>query len=243
MCTVTWIHRPGGYELCFNRDELKTRLIAHPPSIHRESRLHYIAPIDADAGGTWIGVNQFGITICLLNFYHAAMNRQLSAEDYTSRGLLVKSLLTHETLSDIFGQYSKAELRQFRPFKLLAIGPESAVQGLVWDGTNAEIARNPEPPLSSSSFLSEQVIEQRRRLFREIRAREGNASEALIDYHRSHFPEKGPFSVCMHREEAHTVSFSRVVVTAEHITFHYTSGAPCETPFLEPVSMARVAGG
>lgn len=243
MCTVTWLHRPDGYELCFNRDELKTRLIAHPPSIHHEDGLHYIAPIDADAGGTWIGVNQFGITVCLLNYYHAAMNRQLSAADYTSRGLLVKSLLTHDTLSDIFARYSDAELRQFRPFKLLAIGPESAAQGLVWDGTSAEIARNPEPPLSSSSFLSEKVIEQRRRRFGEIRASDGNHPEALRNYHRSHIPEKGPFSVCMHREEAHTVSFSRVVVAAEHITFHYTPGAPCETSFLEPVRMAREAGG
>lgn len=72
MCTITWLTRDNGYELFFNRDELRSRQRAAPPQLHQDSKIRYLAPIDSDAGGTWISANQFGLSLCLLNNYGAA---------------------------------------------------------------------------------------------------------------------------------------------------------------------------
>ena len=39
------------------------------PRIGDVRGVSFVAPIDGDHGGSWIGVNQFGLTLCLLNRY------------------------------------------------------------------------------------------------------------------------------------------------------------------------------
>jgi uncharacterized protein with NRDE domain len=67
MCTVTWLMEADSYTVFFNRDELKTRSHALHPAIKEQNGVRYIAPVDLDGGGTWIGVNEFGLTCGLLN--------------------------------------------------------------------------------------------------------------------------------------------------------------------------------
>ena len=67
MCTVTWIYEPGGYHLLCNRDEKKDRAPALAPRIHQRGWVRFIAPVDAQFGGSWIAVNEFGVSVCLLN--------------------------------------------------------------------------------------------------------------------------------------------------------------------------------
>ncbi|NKB23842.1 MAG: hypothetical protein GKR87_05585 [Kiritimatiellae bacterium] len=62
MCTVTWLHDTHRYEVFFNRDEQRTRLPASPPQIRIRNHMKYMAPIDEQAGGSWIGVNEGGLT-------------------------------------------------------------------------------------------------------------------------------------------------------------------------------------
>lgn len=69
MCTVTWLIDAEGYTVFFNRDELKTRSHARPPTIRKQNGVNFIAPLDLDGGGTWIGVNEFGVTCSVLNNY------------------------------------------------------------------------------------------------------------------------------------------------------------------------------
>ncbi len=62
----------AGYRLWFNRDELRSRGPEVPPRVEQTPEgMRYIAPSDSDAGGTWIAVNELGITVCLLNGYRA----------------------------------------------------------------------------------------------------------------------------------------------------------------------------
>jgi hypothetical protein len=58
MCTVSWWREPDSYTVFFNRDELKTRSRALPPTIQQQNGVRYIAPTDADGGGTWLGSKQ-----------------------------------------------------------------------------------------------------------------------------------------------------------------------------------------
>ena len=78
MCTVSWrfeltAEQPAPrFELFFNRDESRRRGPAHPPQIMEpvgESKL--LAPIDSDAGGTWLAANEHGLVLALLNLYQA----------------------------------------------------------------------------------------------------------------------------------------------------------------------------
>src|SRR6185312_11981515 len=69
MCTVSWIHAREGYQLLCNRDERHTRRPAQAPTVRQNGGVRFIAPIDGEEGGSWIGVNEFGLTLCLLNRY------------------------------------------------------------------------------------------------------------------------------------------------------------------------------
>src|SRR5262245_12838820 len=93
MCTVSWLHQRDGYILLCNRDERRTRKPASGPRI-AGGVVRYIAPVDGDHGGSWIGVNHLGLTLCLLNRY--GKWRAEPDRDYTSRGLLLTALLELE---------------------------------------------------------------------------------------------------------------------------------------------------
>src|SRR5260221_11105891 len=67
MCTVSWLHEDDGYHLLCNRDEKLSRAPALPPRIQERNGVRYVAPIDGNFGGAWIGANEFGVSICLLN--------------------------------------------------------------------------------------------------------------------------------------------------------------------------------
>ncbi len=69
MCTVSWLLHDAGYEVFFNRDEQKGRAIANPPAVFDREGTRYMMPVDPDGGGTWIAMNQHGLSLCLLNYY------------------------------------------------------------------------------------------------------------------------------------------------------------------------------
>src|SRR6516165_698509 len=90
MCTVSWVHQRGGYHLLCNRDEKLTRGTAFAPALIERGGVRFIAPIDADFGGTWLAVNEFGISLCLLN--GDAGTAPSGATPRRSRGLLLREL-------------------------------------------------------------------------------------------------------------------------------------------------------
>src|SRR5689334_22002529 len=119
MCTVSWLKVSGGYELFCNRDERRTRKPAAPPVIREARGVRFIAPIDGDHGGSWIGVNEAGVSLCLLNRYEDASSSPdgvKSEDDYRSRGLLLTSLLDSLTVAHAHARLSVADLSSFRPF-------------------------------------------------------------------------------------------------------------------------------
>lgn len=86
MCTVSWIRQAGGYRLLCSRDEKHTRQMA--PAARRPraawSPVHRAAET-AGGGGTWIGVNQFGLSLCLLNRYQNDAVPSAEAGSYLNR--------------------------------------------------------------------------------------------------------------------------------------------------------------
>ncbi len=55
----------------------------------------------------------------------------------------------------------------------------------------------------------------------------GYSLRSLRQLHRSHMPKRGPFSICMHRPDAMTVSYTEVAVSKHRATMRYKSGPSC----------------
>ena len=240
MCTVTWLQSACGWELFANRDEMRTRLPAHPPRVVVRDGVRILAPVDADAAGTWIGVNEHGLGLCLLNGPPRA-NAE-GPEGFTSRGLLVLDLLGAEALDEVERRVRATDLDPYRGFTLLglALGAPPTLQ--VWDGRSLVRHVDPVQPLVSSSRNTEEARRHRERAWRRIHAADAAPTpDSLLAFHRSHEPEPGPWSVCMHREDARTVSASRVQVGADgRAEFHYAPGPPCRTGWNAPVALEGI---
>lgn len=239
MCTVTWVRRPDGYDLLCNRDERLTRLPATGPETRELRGLRYIAPSDGDFGGTWITVNELGVTLCLLNAYSDD-----SAEPpagWTSRGLLLADLADSEDAQDARRRILDRDLTVFRPFVLLIASPNWSPTQVRWTGRSLEMDGTVRPPIVSSGGDEKVARESRREQLDELLKTARRPSLSMLEsYHRSHVPSRGPLSVCVHAEEATTVSLSVVSVRAAMIAFRYEPGSPCERAAPEEVAFARI---
>ena len=77
MCTVLFLQGPPGhFILAGNRDEMRTRDRALPPVVDARGQYRLIYPVDATAGGTWMGANTHGMVATLLNHYQDAQHYQ-----------------------------------------------------------------------------------------------------------------------------------------------------------------------
>lgn len=214
MCTVSWSFSPEGYELYCNRDEQRDRLPALPPRLQSRRGVPYVTPVDGGAGGSWIAVNEAGLSLCLLNAHDPA-----AAPPVRSRGLLVLDLIDALSAQEAMTRVVQTDLRPFAPFVLLAVEAGRA-STLRWDGESRCFDPQPVSPLVSSSFDSVGVRQSRLQLYESLKPN-------LAGFHASHGAGQGPYSPCMHREDAETVSFSKVTVQGSEIEFYYQPGAPC----------------
>lgn len=228
MCTVSWLHQDGGYQLFSNRDEKRTRSAASGPEIRACEGVRFLAPRDGEAGGTWIGVNELGVSLCLLNHYPRGWRP--GGHGYRSRGLLLPRLLAAESAADAARRFWDLSLLAYAPFVVVAIEPGTHAWVLEWDGGSKAVLPYGEPlmPLASSSFDPDGVRIRRRNQFRRRLGAAGKLdADSLLAFHRSHGRKPSAYSPCMHRLDAMTVSFSWVRVTDSHAEFCYTPGPPC----------------
>lgn len=235
MCTASWRHAADGFELHFNRDESVRRGRARPPEPLEVEGVRALAPIDADAGGTWLGVNEHGLAVALLN----AWDLRDDPREPRSRGLLVRDLLAAADVRGAVARLAREDLARYRGFTLLFLAPGGAAGVRHWDG-RALGELPPERPLASSSLDGGRARNERRALFARLAGDGPEPSrEALERFHASHEPERGPWSPCMHRLEAATVSASQVRVDARAVGLRYADGPPCESAFGAWLTLAR----
>jgi hypothetical protein len=227
MCTVSWLHTDGGYHLLCNRDEQRSRPVADAPTVREQRGVQVLAPTDGALGGTWISVNEYKVTLCLLN----AVAPSAAARGAQSRGWLLASLAPGRRVDEVVEQFSGRELTSFAPFSLLALEPGSPAALMEWDGQRQRVcpAADACSPLVSSSFDLPGVKERRRREFhRLVRQAPGEALSAHFAFHASHGAQPDAYSPCMHRPDAETVSFSWIHVSKSSAGFFYAPGPVCQ---------------
>lgn len=226
MCTVSWLRDRSGYQLFCNRDEKLTRAQGLPPSVYARDGVRYVAPMDADRGGTWVAANELGVTLCLLN----GRGTPHTVAPLVSRGRLIPKLIAASSALGAVRQAAAIRLEHYAPFVLVAVEQQFPACLLLWDGRYKVTITNGDAfmPLASSSFDPVGASEHRRRLFRALQRGRGSVDAALLRaFHASHGSGASAFSPCMHRADAQTVSFTHVNVSGASVQLFYTPSAPC----------------
>jgi Transport and Golgi organisation 2 len=233
MCTVSWVARPQGYDLFFNRDELTTRAPETPPILAQHEGVAYLAPRDGNSGGTWLLANFHGLTFGLLNDYGASWRPAATAPRF-SRGHVVLACAALATPADAVAVVGALPLARTPAFHLVVLAPDAEPFVLHWNGTELIQSRPPLilPPQTSSSFATAEVIATRKSRFGSfVQSPSRPEVRELAAYHRQHDPNAGAHSVLMCRPDAATRSITHVTVTAGTVAMHYetllwTSGGP-----------------
>ncbi len=240
MCTVSWIHEPDGYQLFCNRDEKRTRPAADAPRVYKRDGVRWLAPVDPAGGGAWIGVNENGVTVCLLN---RAAGSNPAEPSPRSRGLLTWDLLD---LSGVDEARDRLRLHRglclYAAFTLLVLEPGRAALIANWDGQELRIDPHGDNrmPLISSSFDPIGVEVKRRAEFQQMVDLNGGISTSMLrSFHQNHGVCPGPYSVCMHRGDAQTVSFTRVRVTEDAVELIYSPQPLCKDAEAAHVTLER----
>src|SRR5207344_2469283 len=117
MCTLVILRRPEHdwpVVIGANRDEMIDRP-ALPPGRHWPDRTEVVAGLDLEAGGSWLGVNDWGVAAAILN-RHGSLG---PAAGLRSRGELVLEALDHADAVAAAAALSHLDPAAYRSFNLI----------------------------------------------------------------------------------------------------------------------------
>lgn len=230
MCTVTIVpmgKQADGFRMACSRDESHGRPAALPPIQDERDGVRFVMPIDPGSGGTWVAVNEHGLALTLLNYN---LPEPPTGRD-RSRGDVIPAVLSASNVQEVLDRLEVIERDRMMPFRLVACDGRSV---MLWRSTEpadqVEITRwNGDPMMWTSSGLGDHLVEgPRRELFDAWFADEMPLSltEDQLAFHCHQWPGREHLSVCMHREDARTVSYTTVDVNAEQIRLTYHPDRP-----------------
>lgn len=117
MCTVVVLRSPESdwpLILAANRDEMLERPWS-PPARHWPDRPEVVAGIDNLSGGSWLGVNDHGVAVAILN----RTGSLGPLAEKRSRGELVLEALDHADACDAASALSDLDPNAYRTFNLV----------------------------------------------------------------------------------------------------------------------------
>lgn len=227
MCTVSFLPKAHGFYLAMNRDEKLDRSTALAPTIVDLESHRAIYPSEP-TGGTWISTNDAGVCLALINWHRVDREPK---HDVLSRGEVVRALAGKSSVSEIADRIGRLPLRKLRPFRLITIVPsEELVTEWRW---NLEVLSRRDHKWQLLHWFSSGFDERRAELARQriCDTAHTNRSTTSLNWlrqlHRSHSPKRGPFSICMHRRDANTVSYTEVAVSEKRAAMRYKAGPGC----------------
>lgn len=236
MCLLVLFHRHiPGYPLVLaaNRDEIYARPAAPPKVWDRGAGggRSFLAPVDEQAGGTWIGLNDRGAIAAVTN------RKQVPFEkDAPSRGLLCADALSRGSVADMARScLDRAGGRSHNGFNLMVADSEEALvlagDGHKVDGTalppGVHVLTN-EHDLNALSLDSQEVLQQAPETPDRLTAR-------LIALLGRHNPISADgFAPCKHHGDRGTRSATVIAVDeAGGAVYRFADGPPCNTPFAD----------
>jgi uncharacterized protein with NRDE domain len=195
------------------RDENPKRQVAKAPTIQESSVSRILAPIDAQSGGTWVGVTQSQHAIILLN--GGFTNHEKKTNYERSRGLIVLEMLHAEYPMK---EWEKIRTERIEPFTLIVWSNHKLFQ-LIWDGTTKHKTEldSTVPYLWSSSTLYNTNIKQiRNAIFHEWIKKEPEISaSSILEFFRSFTDKENGFIMNRH-EYLKTLSYTCIEIKPSH---------------------------
>lgn len=227
MCTVSFHATRDGYRLGMNRDEQRSRVTGIAPTerVHDGRRL--LGPAEP-AGGTWINANDSGVTLALINWYSVPVP---AGAAFHSRGSVIPAAATANTPGEVITALRQLPLEQTRPFRLIGIFP--GVEEIHEWRWNLMALQGVVHPWRANVWISsghDEAGAQKTRgniFYRAIEAADAGSATWLRRLHGSHNPARGPYSFCMHRDDACTVSYTEVTLSGKTLSMVYANGSPC----------------
>lgn len=226
-----------------NRDEKRTRAEALPPIRRTFGDRTGVLPIDPLSRGTWIGMNDAGLVLCLLN---ATIRNERNDATATrtgllrSRGEIIPSLLACESVREAIDQAARLDAHQFPPFRLIAISRtqlgsvSSDHESLCFQPVRSMRA----PYMATSSSLGDECVDPiRRELFAELFKTSRDALEAQHRFHTHQWADRKHLSVTMTRPDARTVSRTIAEVGRDCVRMTYCALSEIPTQSDTPESM------
>jgi uncharacterized protein with NRDE domain len=243
MCTLIVLHRcvpETPLVVAANRDEFFGRP-AEGPAVRDTPAGRVLAPLDRQAGGSWLGVNEHGL-------FAAVTNRRCEAPDPNrrSRGLIVMDALRARSARQAADEIEGLERDAYNPFNLLVADARSAhVFSYLGEPERADLA--PGPHVVGNVHPADASSPKLARLRDEAAASvsSGRVLDELAEICRSH-AGSGPFdATCVHAGDYGTRSSTLLRLGREDGELFYASGAPCAreymdfTPLLHEIGVVR----
>ena len=209
MCTVVYIPQKNTLFFASLRDENPNRPMALAPHIQTRNAATILSPIDAQSGGTWIGVTESQHVIILLN--GGFMNHEKKTNYRKSRGLIVLELLQTE---NPIKEWDHINLLEIEPFTLVVWGDNKLFQ-LIWDGEKkyiSELDNSVAYVWSSATLYDRNIKELRASMFQEwIKKNHAISSAAILEFFYSYSDKENGFIMSRH-QHLKTLSYTCIEI-------------------------------
>lgn len=237
MCTVTIVREHQRLLVTMNRDDAATREEA-PPTHWPNEATAFAAPKDLQAGGTWIGLNRYGVIACLLNRYDIAPVGQ------KSRGEVAIEAMRGATMQSACSVLADLDHRLYSPFTCLIITREGAAR-LDWTGSalnHAKLSGADNMMVTSSSWRPEEVRSQREALFREVWSSGESTVEKIAAFHVRRVSTGDAWTPMMLRPASQTKSVTQVELTPHSARMRYWTREAAIASELSPSASSGCTG-
>lgn len=212
--------------ITMNRDERRGR-----PELNRLRQSKGVCyPVDIPSDGTWVGANQDGLVLALLNRYQDAEHYAEPSRAPQSRGVIIPRLLRLSDQEAVVAELKRWDLRAYSPFDLVISGPGELLQW-VWDGRASHLETpGPEAFLrSSSSEHVQRALEFRQQRFAQFVSRveaqdircEHLADRVLDEFHLGTQGADPEIDAFMVRAKTHTKSITQMVAEEGQVAIRY----------------------
>lgn len=243
MCTLVVAWRclaDAPVVVAANRDERFDRE-SLPPAVRTSDRRgrRVLAPRDAEAGGTWIGVNEDGVVAALTNRW---LDDDLPAD--RSRGLLLGDALECASATAAARRVERAVRRdRYDGFNVVLADADDALL-CEWDGrlrargfdpgvhvvTNTGADGEYDVPERRAAPARRQVASAKRATA-ELRPRDGETAASWRGRAAAVLGDHG-YDFCVHGDGFGTRSSSLITVDGSGgVRFDHADGPPCETGY------------
>jgi uncharacterized protein with NRDE domain len=249
MCTLAlFLNIIDKYPLLVaaNRDEHYDRPATPPALIESSPRV--VAGRDLRAGGTWLGVNDRGLLVGILN--RRANNMKSAGSNARSRGLLCMDLLARANAAEACDFLHRCA-ENYNPFTVVYADPAHA--GVAFNNGRKITVRSLDAGLHvfSSAAVVDTGSDKADRAYArfmdwasEISSREMTGEwlsglKKLLGDHNMDRDVDARDAICVHGVESGTVSSSIVYYSSAQRRFEsfYCAGAPCRNSFAAPLTL------